>query len=133
VLRDLQGNVHVIPNGEVKAITNMSYEWSRSVVDIGVSYKEDIDRVIEILEGVGKTMMEDDTFKEVILERPVVLGINDFGDAQVKLQMLVKTLPLRQWEVGRELRKRIKSTFDKEGIEIPLPYRVLITKEERET
>jgi small conductance mechanosensitive channel len=129
VLRDLGGNVHVIPNGEVKAVTNMSYEWSRAVVDIGVSYREDVDRVMNILEDVGKSMMEDATLKEVILEKPVVIGINDFGDSQVKLQVLVKTVPLKQWEVGRELRKRIKSAFDREGIKIPFPHQVLITRE----
>jgi len=128
VLRDLQGNVHVIPNGEVKAVTNMSYEWSRAVVDVGVSYKEDIDQVTKILEGVGKTMMEDEQFKEIILESPTVMGIDDFGESQVKLKMLIKTMPLKQWEVSRELRKRIKSAFEKEGIEIPFPHRVVITR-----
>jgi len=127
VLRDLGGNVHVIPNGEVKAVTNMSYEWSRAVVDIGVSYREDVDRVMNILEDVGKSMMEDATLKEVILEKPVVIGINDFGDSQVKLQVLVKTVPLKQWEVGRDLRKRIKLAFDREGIEIPSLQQLVIT------
>jgi len=129
VLRDLGGNVHVIPNGEVKAVTNMSYEWSRAVVDIGVSYREDVDRVMNILEDVGKSMMEDATLKEVILEKPVVIGINDFGDSQVKLQVLVKTVPLKQWEVGRDLRKRIKAAFDREGIESRSLQQIVITKE----
>ena len=129
VLRDLGGNVHVIPNGEVKAVTNMSYEWSRAVVDVGVSYREDVDRVMNILEDVGKSMMEDATLKEVILEKPVVIGINDFGDSQVKLQVLVKTVPLKQWEVGRDLRKRIKAAFDREGIESRSLKQIVITKE----
>ena len=129
VLRDLGGNVHVIPNGEVKAVTNMSYEWSRAVVDIGVSYREDVDRVMNILEDVGKSMMEDATLKEMILEKPVVIGINDFGDSQVKLQVLVKTVPLKQWEVGRDLRKRIKAAFDREGIESRSLQQIVITKE----
>jgi moderate conductance mechanosensitive channel len=129
VLRDLGGNVHVIPNGEVKAVTNMSYEWSRAVVDVGVSYRENTDRVIEILEGVGKAMMEDDKFKEIILERPTVLGIDAFNESQMHLKMLIKTAPLKQWDIGRELRKRIKQAFDKEGIEIPFPHPVVFTKE----
>jgi small conductance mechanosensitive channel len=129
VLRDLGGNVHVIPNGEVKAVTNMSYEWSRAVVDIAVSYREDIDRVMNVLNEVGKTMIDDELFKKIIWEKPFVTGINDLSDGQVKLQMLVKTAPLMQWEVGRELRKRIKSAFDREGIEIPFPHQVLITRE----
>jgi small conductance mechanosensitive channel len=129
VLRDLEGNVHVIPNGEVKAVTNMSYEWSRAVVDIAVSYREDIDRVMNVLNEVGKTMIDDELFKKIIWEKPFVTGINDLSDGQVKLQMLVKTAPLMQWEVGRELRKRIKSAFDREGIEIPFPHQVLITRE----
>jgi len=129
VLRDLGGNVHVIPNGEVKAVTNMSYEWSRAVVDIGVSYREDVDRVMNVLNEVGKTMIDDELFKKIIWEKPFVTGINDLSDGQVKLQMLVKTAPLMQWEVGRELRKRIKSAFDREGIEIPFPHQVVITRE----
>jgi small conductance mechanosensitive channel len=129
VLRDLEGNVHVIPNGEVKAVTNMSYEWSRAVVDVGVSYRENTDRVIEILEGVGKAMMEDDKFKEIILERPTVLGIDAFNESQMHLKMLIKTAPLKQWYIGRELRKRIKQAFDKEGIEIPFPHPGVFTKE----
>ena len=129
VLRDLGGNVHVIPNGEVKAVTNMSYEWSRAVVDIAVSYREDIDRVMNVLNEVGKTMIDDELFKKIIWEKPFVTGINDLSDGQVKLQMLVKTAPLMQWEVGRELRKRIKSAFDREGIEIPFPHQVVITRE----
>jgi small conductance mechanosensitive channel len=133
VLRDLQGNVHVIPNGEVKAVTNMSYEWSRAVVDIGVSYREDIDNVIKILEEVGQTMMEDKNLKDAILEKPSILGIDTFGESQVNLKMLVKTMPLKQWEVGRELRKRIKSTFDKEGIEFHFPHQVVIVKGDRKT
>jgi small conductance mechanosensitive channel len=131
VLRDLEGNIHVIPNGEVKAVTNMSYEWSRAVVDVGVSYRENTDRVIEILEGVGKAMMEDDKFKEIILERPTVLGIDAFNESQMHLKMLIKTAPLKQWDIGRELRKRIKQAFDKEGIEIPFPHPVVFTKEEK--
>lgn len=119
VLRDLLGNVHIIPNGEVKAVTNMSYEWSRAVVDISISYYENVEKAISILEEVGNSLYEDKNFKKIILEKPSVTGINEFADGQVKLQMLVKTLPLKQWEVGRELRKRIKAAFDKEGIKIP--------------
>jgi len=129
VLRDLKGNIHVIPNGEVKAVTNMSYEWSRAVVDIAVSYREDIDRVMNVLNEVGKIMIDEEQFKKIMLEKPFVTGINDFSDGQVKLQILVKTLPLMQWEVERELRKRIKSAFDREGIEIPFPHQMLITRE----
>jgi small conductance mechanosensitive channel len=129
VLRDLKGNIHVIPNGEVKAVTNMSYEWSRAVVDIAVSYREDIDRVMNVLNEVGKIMIDEEQFKKIMLEKPFVTGINDFSDGQVKFQILVKTLPLMQWEVERELRKRIKSAFDREGIEIPFPHQMLITRE----
>jgi len=131
VLRDLEGNIHVIPNGEVKAVTNMSYEWSRAVVDINVSYREDITRVMTILEQVGNSLMNDKELKGAILEKPDIAGINNFGDTQVNLQMLVKTLPLKQWDVGRELRMRIKSAFDREGIELSVTQRMMITRNDK--
>jgi len=130
ILRDLQGVVHVIPNGEVQSVNNMTCEWSRVVLDIGVAYKEDVDQVMGVLKDVGKKMQGEEYFGQIMLEEPQILGVDDFGDSQVTIKMLAKTSPLRQWEVARELRRRIKYAFDKEGIEIPFPHRTLFLRKE---
>lgn len=118
VIRDLHGTVHFIPNGEIKVVSNLTKEWSRAVLDIGVSYKEDIDRVAEVLRKVGSELQEDEQFGRLLLEPPEVLGVEAFGESKVKIKMVAKTLPQKQWEVARELRRRIKAAFDQEGIEI---------------
>ncbi|MBX6378163.1 MAG: mechanosensitive ion channel family protein [Clostridia bacterium] len=122
VLRDLSGTVHIIPNGSINAVSNLTKGWSRYVIDVGVAYKEDVDRVMDVLRRVGEGLYEDPTFRPFILEPPQVLGVDDFRESQVVIKVMVTTLPLKQWEVGREFRRRIKNTFDAEGIEIPFPH-----------
>ncbi|MBM4322766.1 MAG: mechanosensitive ion channel family protein [Deltaproteobacteria bacterium] len=126
VLRDLQGKVHTIPNGEIKVVSNLSKEWSRSVLDLGISYREDIDRVIELLIGIGKELESEEPFKNAILEPLQILGVEKFDESQMIIRMMVKTAPLKQWDVGRELRRRIKIRFDEKGIQLPYPHRVLL-------
>jgi len=129
VLRDVNnGAVHFIPNSELKVVSNLTKEWSQVALNIGVAYREDIDRVVGMLERIGQELAADKQMGAMILEPPKVLGIEAFGESQVTIQVLVKTLPQKQWEVARELRKRIKAAFDKEGIEIPYPHRVLLTR-----
>ncbi len=131
VLRDLEGVVHTIPNGEVQSVNNLTHGWSRVVLDIGVAYKEDVDKVMQVLREVGKKMREEKPYDQLMLEEPQVLGVDGFGESEVTIKMIAKTLPLKQWDVGRELRRRIKHAFDKQGIEIPFPQRtVYIRKEE---
>ena len=125
VLRDLEGRVHIIPNGEIKIVSNLSKEWARSVLDIGISYREDLDRIIDVLSRIGKEMENEERFKEALLEPLQILGVERFGESQLVIRMAVKTAPLKQWEVSRELRKRIKNRFDEEGIQIPYPHRIL--------
>lgn len=126
VLRDLQGKVHTIPNGEIKVVSNLSKEWSRSVLDLGVSYREDIDRIIDLLIQIGKELESEEPYKSAILEPLQVLGVDKFDESQMVIRMMVKTAPLKQWEVGRELRRRIKIRFDEKGIQLPYPHRVFI-------
>ena len=126
VLRDLEGKVHTIPNGEIRIVSNLSKEWSRSVLDVGISYREDIDAVIDLLSRIGKEMQAEEPFKSAILEPLQILGVERFGESQLVIRMIVKTQPLKQWEVGRELRRRIKNRFDDQGVEIPFPHRVLL-------
>lgn len=128
VLRDLEGVAHFIPNGEIKVVSNLAKEWSRAVVNVGVAYKEDLDRVVSVLNSVGQELSRDVIFGPSILESPQVLGVESFGDSQVTLRIVTKTRPLKQWETARELRKRIKAAFDREGIEMPFPHRVVYSR-----
>ncbi len=121
-LRDAEGVVHIIPNGEITKVSNLTKTWSRTVIDVGVAYKEDVDRVIKVLLDLGDEFNLDSAWGELLLEPPEVLGVQSFGDSAVIIRMQTKTLPLKQWEVGRELRRRIKKRFDAENIEIPFPH-----------
>jgi moderate conductance mechanosensitive channel len=129
VLRDLEGRVHTIPNGVIETVTNRTVGWSRIVIDVGVAYKEDVDRVMEVLTEVGKSMEEDPAWKPKILEPLGVLGVDAFGSSSVDIRVMFKTVPLQQWAVGRELRRRIKNRFDELGIEIPFPHVTLYVGE----
>lgn len=126
VLRDLEGRVHTIPNGEIKVVSNLSKEWSRSVLDIGISYRENIDEVTDLLSQIGRKLEAEEPYKSAILEPLQILGLERFGESQLVIRIMVKTMPLKQWDVGRELRKRIKKRFDEEGIQMPFPHRVLL-------
>jgi small conductance mechanosensitive channel len=132
VLRDLQGKVHTIPNGEIKVVSNFSKEWSRSVLDLGISYRDDIDQIVDLLIQIGKEMGSEEPYKSAILEPLQVLGVEKFDESQMVIRMMVKTAPLKQWEVGRELRRRIKIRFDEKGIQLPFPHRVLIWGEPKQ-
>lgn len=123
VLRDLSGVVHVFPNGTITTLSNMTREWSAYVFEIGVAYKEDTDQVMEIMKQVGKEMREDDYFGPLMIEDVEMFGVDQFGDSAVVIKGRLKTLPIKQWEVGREYRRRVKHAFDREGIEIPFPHR----------
>ena len=123
VLRDIHGTVHIIPNGEIKQISNLTRSWSRAVLEIGVAYKENVDRVMEVMREVGQEMWEDEAWRPLLLEEMVVPGVESFGDSAVVIRMMAKTLPLKQWDTARELRRRLKNRFDAEGIQIPFPHR----------
>jgi small conductance mechanosensitive channel len=103
----------------------LTKEWSRTVLEIGVGYGEDPDRVIAVLEEIAQEIHEDPVFGALLLEPPTVPGVEAFGDSAVTIRMMAKTLPLKQWDVARELRRRIKHRFDAEGIEIPFPQRTV--------
>jgi moderate conductance mechanosensitive channel len=128
VLRNLEGSVIVIPNGEVRTVTNLTKEWSRVVMDVGIPYDEDEDRVIEGLRRVGAELAVDEEIGRMILEPPEVLGIEALGQYQVTIRMLVKTLPTKQWLVARALRRRVKRMFAREGIQVPYPHQIAINQ-----
>ena len=125
VLRDVHGVVHIVPNGEIKKVSNLTRTWSRVVLDVGVAYKEDPDRVIGVMREVGSELWEDPEWRPLLLEPVEVPGIESFGDSAVNVRMMAKTLPLKQWDVARELRRRLKIRFDREAIEIPFPHQTV--------
>lgn len=125
VLRDIEGRVHIIPNGSVNVVTNMTSGWSRAVLDIGVAYKEDTDRCFEIMKAVAKEIEGDSTFGPKLDGTFEFPGVEKFADSAVVLRMMVRTRPLEQWNVMREVRRRIKKAFDKHGVEIPYPHMTL--------
>ena len=124
-LRDLDGTVHHIPHGEIKEVSNYSKDFSRVNLDIGVSYGAKLEKVIEVVNKTGIELAEDAKFKEFIIKAPQFLRVNDFADSSVMIKILGETLPSKQWEITGELRKKLKIAFDREGIEIPFPQRVL--------
>lgn len=125
VMRDINGIVHIVPNGEITMVSNMTKQWSRAVLDIGVAYKEDVDRVMEVLADIGRELREDEEWGPLIMEDVEIAGVDAFGDSAVVIRVLVKTLPLKQWNVARQFRRRIKIRFDQEGIEIPFPHQTV--------
>ena len=124
-LRDLSGNVHVIPNSSIDMVTNMTKEYSRYLLDVGVAYREDVDEVIGILQEIDAAMRADPAYRDDMLEPIEILGLDRFADSAVVVRARLKTKPIRQWRVGREFNRRMKKQFDERGIEIPFPHRTL--------
>lgn len=125
VLRDFGGIVHTFPNGAITTLANRSKEFSFYVIELGIPYGEDPDRVIAVLKDVGAALQAEDRFGPQILAPLDVAGVDGFGDSAVMVKLRIKTMPLKQWEVGRELRKRILKAFAEHGIDIPFPQRVV--------
>ena len=104
---------------------NQSQNWARTVLDIGVSYAEDLARVREVLTDVAHSLWDDEDYKNVIIEEPEVWGVQNLAPDAVIMRVTLKTAPMQQWLVAREMRERIKARFDHEGIVMPLPQRVV--------
>jgi len=124
-LRDVNGTVWYVRNGEITRVGNMSQNWARTVLDIAVAYHEDLTKVRRVLEDVAHDPWDDEDFQGRIIEEPSVWGVQDLGIDGVTIRVALKTAPLEQWAVAREMRQRIKARFDFEGIEIPFPQRVV--------
>jgi len=125
ILRDMAGVVHVFPNGTVTTLANMTKEWSAYLMEIGVAYKEDTDRVVQVMKDVDEELRRDPEFGSQILEPIEVFGVDQFKESEVVIKARIKTRPIKQWSVGREYRRRLKKAFDAHGIEIPFPHRTL--------
>ncbi len=129
-LRDVNGTVWYVRNGEILRVGNMSQNWARTVLDIGVAYGEDLAHVQRVLADVGRGLWEDEDFTGRVIEAPSVWGVQELGADAVVVRVAMKTAPLEQWAVAREMRQRIKARFDHEGIEIPFAQRVVWMRED---
>lgn len=124
-LRDFSGDLHIIPNGSITKVTNKSRGNMRALVDVDIAYEEDIDHAIRTIKSVSDEIKRD---MEDVVEGPEVLGVTKLGESGITIRVTAKTTPMKQWGVEMELRKRIKYALDSEGIEIPYPRRVVVSK-----
>ncbi len=131
-LRSLDGTVWYVPNGQIQRVGNQSQGWARAVLDISVAYGEDVVRVQELLRAAGEGLRADPEWAPLIMEDPEVWGVEALLADSVVVRLVVKTLPLEQWKVARELRRRIKADFDAANVEIPFPQRTVWMRGERD-
>jgi small conductance mechanosensitive channel len=124
-LRDLDGAVHHVPHGAVSRVSNLSKDFARVNIDISISYRSKLETVIETINRVGEELAQDEQWKADILKPIAFERVDSFADSALIVKVLGDTVPLRQWAVAGEFRKRIKIAFDREGIEIPLPQRTV--------
>ena len=125
VLRDLDGMVHHVPNGQIDIATNMTMEFANVNLDVGVGYDTDLDKLEVLINKVGSEFAKEEAWQDRIFDAPKMLRVDSFGDSAIVVKITGRTAPMKQWEVTGELRKRLKKAFDKEGVEIPFPQRVV--------
>jgi moderate conductance mechanosensitive channel len=128
-LRDLDGIVHTVPNGEIKVASNRTRTWSRINQDVTVSYGTDVDRAIAVVNQVGREMAEDPAWKQIVLEPPRVERVEALAEYGITLKILGTVQAVDQWAAAGELRKRLLAAFTREGIEIPRPQRVILARD----
>ena len=124
-LRDLSGTVHVVPFGEVGTVENLTRDYSYALIDAGVGYSEDTDRVSDVLREIAASMESDEDWRDCVIPPFEVFGVQELGDSAVVVRCRFKTPPMQQWAVAREFRRRMKKRFDELGIEIPFPHRTV--------
>ena len=129
-LRDLDGVVHTVPNGEIRVASNLTRTWSRINQDVTVAYGTDIDKAIEVVDGVGREMAADPVWKRRVLEAPRVERVEALGDFGITLKILGSVRAADQWSAGGDFRKRLLDAFKTHGIEIPRPQRVVLSRDE---
>ncbi|MFV2195652.1 mechanosensitive ion channel family protein [Nocardiopsis sp. LOL_012] len=129
-VRDINGGLWHIRNGEIQRVRNDSQDWARAVLDVSVAYEANLETVYDVLEKTGRAMREDDEFGGLLLEDPSIWGVQSLDADGVVVRFVVKTVPLEQWAVTRELRRRVKDALDAAGIEIPFPQRTVWMRSE---
>lgn len=125
MLRDLEGAVHIVPNGQITTVTNKTRGWARAVLDIGIGYGSDVDEALAILRDEARTFAAEAAWAPLLDGAPEVLGVEKLGETAVTIRVLLRSQPGKQWDVGREFRRRAKVRLDREGIEIPIPQRTV--------
>jgi small conductance mechanosensitive channel len=128
VLRDGDGGVHIIPNGQIDRVTVLTRDWSRLQLDLDIGYDADIDKAIAVLQRVFTTYAT--AHADLVIEPPEVLGVQNLAESSVQIRVWMKMLPGKQWAAGRELRALVKKAFDEAGIEIPFPQRTVWLRNE---
>jgi small conductance mechanosensitive channel len=131
VLRDEQGAVHIFPNGEVKTLSNLSKDFSYYVITIGVGFDDDVERATDAMVDAATALMREPEFMPFILAPLEVLGVDSFEGGQLVIKARIKTVPLKQWLVGRELRRRIVGEFKTRGIRLPAPRMVVDLRQDK--
>ena len=123
-LRDYDGAVYTVPYSAITTVTNRTKDFGMYVFEMGVAYKEDTDRVVEVMRTVSAELRADPAFRDRILDDLEIAGVDRFADSSVVIKARIKTLPIQQWNIGREFNRRMKKAFDQAGIEIPFPQQV---------
>ncbi|MDO9032804.1 MAG: mechanosensitive ion channel family protein [Hydrogenophaga sp.] len=121
-LRDYDGRVHYVPNGQISSVINLTRSFSFAVLDVGVAYRENVDDVMAVMHEVARELRADKAFAEHILEDLEMAGVDQWGDSAVMIKCRFKVVAMRQWLVKREYLRRLKNAFDARGIEIPYPH-----------
>ena len=130
-LRDVEGILHIIPNGQITTVSNKTRGWSRAVLDIGVGYGSDVDQALEVLRDEAKQFGEDKTWAARLDGMPEMVGVQDLGDSSVAIRVMIRTKPGMQWDVAREFRRRAKKRLDQGGVESPFTQRTVHVRHHR--
>lgn len=124
-LRDFEGHVHFVPNGEIKTVTNRTRDYAQALIEIGVAYRENVDAALAVMRAVGQSLRADATWSAKILDDVEIVGVERWADSAVMLRCRLKVVGIEQWNVKREFLRRLKTAFDARGIEIPFPHLTL--------
>ncbi len=127
-LRGIDGSLTIVPNGDVRAVQNLTKDWSRALVDVDISYDDDVDHAIDVLKNLLDGIQEDPDLGSAVLEPANILGVQALGPYQVTIRLMVKTRPMEQWRVQRELLRRIKQALTVSGVTIPYPHNVTVIR-----
>ena len=130
-IRDVTGTLWHVPNGQIMRVGNMSQEWARALLDIGVAYGTDIDAASELILAIATDMAGEEDYREIFLDEPEIWGVENLGNDSVDIRLVIKTQPGQQWAIARELRRRIKNAFDAAEVEIPFPQRTVWLRTEQ--
>lgn len=127
-VRDLNGTFHIIPNGEIRQVANKTRGWSRAVVDVGITYDEDVDTAVQVLREIGTAMTDDAEVQGLLLEDPIVTGIEGLDEWAVRVRIMVKTVPGQHWQVQRYMRHQIRHVFSQKQIKIAFPHQNIVVR-----